>query len=89
MDYESMNLVKEKLNLISPIGEYPFYLFVETFGSNQQHDEQKLMQFLDFTLKKHSVLNGTLINDSKRYEVNRYSILKLIDMYEEYCCFNR
>lgn len=69
MDSQTMDLVRTKLNLKSPIDEYPFYLFIETFGSNQEHDQEKLNSFLDNALNRHLVLNGTVITDNKKYEV--------------------
>lgn len=70
IDAETMDVVISKLNLTNPIGDYPFYLMVETFGSNEEHDREKLSAFLDLTLKKHLVLNGTLITDTKKYRVS-------------------
>lgn len=68
MDYESMQMVEEHLGLKSPIGKYPFYLLIETSGSNPQHDEEKLNQFLDYSLSKYLVLNGTVAENLKKYE---------------------
>lgn len=64
-----MCMVNKHLGLESPIGDYPFYLLIETCGSNEKHDEEKLDRFLDVALKKHLVLNGTVTSDLKKLKV--------------------
>lgn len=69
MDTPTMQLVNEHLNLRSPIGDYPFYLIIETSGSNEEHDLQKLNMFLDLSLVKHFVLNGTVTSEPSKCQV--------------------
>lgn len=38
---------------------YPFYVLIETHGSNAQHDEQKLTQFLSSTVDEGIAMDGT------------------------------
>ena len=40
LDDFSMNLVETHLGLHNPISKQPFYVLVETSGSNSTHDEQ-------------------------------------------------
>ena len=40
LDEESMNCVRSNLKYKNPIGEFPFYVLVETSGSNADHDEE-------------------------------------------------
>lgn len=35
-----MHLVESKLGLHNPINKWPFYVLIETFGSNSSHDEE-------------------------------------------------
>ncbi|EFA01450.2 D-2-hydroxyglutarate dehydrogenase, mitochondrial isoform X1 [Tribolium castaneum] len=63
IDAPSMDLVTSKLELESPIGDYPFYVLIETTGSNEEHDEEKVNQFLESCLKKHHILNGTVTGE--------------------------
>lgn len=70
MDAATMEMVQQHLNLDSPIGEYPFYLIIETSGSSVEHDSDKLNKFLDTALTKHFVLNGTVVSDSNKYRVS-------------------
>ena len=38
MDNDAMQTVAENLGYTNPIGEHPFYVLVETSGSNDVHD---------------------------------------------------
>ncbi|KAF5281273.1 hypothetical protein FQA39_LY05159 [Lamprigera yunnana] len=67
-DTPSMDLLKEHLNLSSPIGEYPFYLFLETKGSSEEHDQEKLLKFLESTISQKLILNGTVTTEPTKYE---------------------
>ncbi|KAJ8971404.1 hypothetical protein NQ317_005520 [Molorchus minor] len=60
MDSATMEFIGEKLNINSPIGDYPFYLLLETSGSNTNHDSEKIFKFLEIALNSHFILNGTV-----------------------------
>jgi len=45
------------LKLMNPLKEHNFYIVVETSGSNQSHDEEKLNAFLE------TVMGSEIIND--------------------------
>lgn len=66
MDAATMQFIGDKLGSKSPIGEYPFYLMIETSGSNQGHDEEKMTNFLEYSLEKHLTLNGTLATEPSK-----------------------
>nr|XP_023019728.1 D-2-hydroxyglutarate dehydrogenase, mitochondrial-like [Leptinotarsa decemlineata] len=68
MDTPTMDFIKERNNQKSPIGDYPFYLMIETSGSNEQHDEEKLNMFFEETLEKELVLNGTVANETNKIQ---------------------
>ncbi|CAH2004346.1 unnamed protein product [Acanthoscelides obtectus] len=63
IDSTSMEFAKETVGITSPIGDYPYYLLIETSGSNPEHDADKLYKFLDLVLVKHLALNGTLATE--------------------------
>ncbi|KAG5874102.1 hypothetical protein JTB14_005898 [Gonioctena quinquepunctata] len=68
MDTPTMDFIKEYNKQKSPIGEYPYYLMIETSGSNEQHDEEKLTMFLEESLQKALVLNGTVASELTKIE---------------------
>ncbi|XP_048360944.1 D-2-hydroxyglutarate dehydrogenase, mitochondrial isoform X1 [Sphaerodactylus townsendi] len=69
MDNECMKLVKGHLKLVNPVAESPFYILVETSGSNSVHDEEKLSNFLDHVMTSNLVTDGTLASDDKKIKM--------------------
>lgn len=72
MDAESMQIVNDHLHIKSPLDDYPFYLILETMGSNEKHDLNKLHTFLESALLKHYVLNGTATTEPSKVKVSTY-----------------
>ncbi|KAM6178893.1 D-2-hydroxyglutarate dehydrogenase, mitochondrial isoform 1-T1 [Rhynchocyon petersi] len=68
MDSECMRLVGQHLNLGCPVQESPFYVLVETSGSNAEHDSAKLNSFLDDVLSSGLVTDGTVATDLKKMQ---------------------
>ncbi|KAJ7324953.1 hypothetical protein JRQ81_017973 [Phrynocephalus forsythii] len=66
MDNECMELVKRHLKLASPVAESPFYVLIETSGSNSSHDEEKLSDFLEHVMTSNLVKEGTLASEDKK-----------------------
>ncbi|CAG0897942.1 unnamed protein product [Cyprideis torosa] len=60
LDHESMRCVTENLSLTPPIGENPFYMLIETSGSNASHDQEKLDTFLENIMMKGDASDGTM-----------------------------
>ncbi|XP_062559521.1 D-2-hydroxyglutarate dehydrogenase, mitochondrial isoform X2 [Armigeres subalbatus] len=50
----------------SPIKEYPFYMLIETTGSNAVHDEQKVNDFLEELLVSGLVGDGVVTKDPSK-----------------------
>ena len=44
-------------------GDYPFYCLIETSGSNSEHDQEKLEQFLQHVMGEEIVSDGVLAQD--------------------------
>ena len=47
MDSGCMEVVNQHLKYENPIATFPFYVLVETSGSNFDHDSEKLNSFLE------------------------------------------
>lgn len=64
IDQESLKAVQLHFKIkvpIEPITKHPFYILIETSGSNEQHDEEKLQHFVE------AALNLGLIQDGGIY----------------------
>ena len=49
------------MKLKNPLSqEYPFYILIETSGSNATHDEEKLNDFLQHIMETELVCDGTV-----------------------------
>lgn len=72
MDSTAVETVERNLGLKKPIDDYPFYMLVETSGSNENHDAEKLHNFLEYALNKNLVLNGTVATDHTKVQVGVY-----------------
>ena len=53
----------------SPIEKFPFYMLIETSGSNQGHDEEKLNAFLEKAMETSLVVDGVLTNEPGKMKV--------------------
>lgn len=78
MDDITLQAVVSNLKLRNPIGTYPFYMLIETSGSDAKHDEEKLSKFLDTAMSEGAVLDGTVTNEPSRMQV--YACLKKINI---------
>ncbi|XP_046849155.1 D-2-hydroxyglutarate dehydrogenase, mitochondrial-like [Xenia sp. Carnegie-2017] len=65
MDKESVK-VTEVLNMSNPIQESPFYVLIETSGSNATHDEEKLTMFMEWLMNEKLVQDGTIATDGQK-----------------------
>lgn len=64
-----MTLVKENLKLASPIEDFPYYVLIETSGSNGSHDEEKLNDFLEHVMGSGLVEDGTVATELTKIQV--------------------
>lgn len=69
IDAKSLEVVTDYFKLKSPIGIYPFYILIETQGSNSVHDEEKLNAFLENVMDQKIVLDGTTTNEPGKMRV--------------------
>lgn len=65
MDLKSQNLTKIHLaDLEHPLSDdHPFYILIETSGSNKDHDDAKLESFLESAMEEGLVLDGVVAQD--------------------------
>lgn len=63
MDSQSMEVIKNNLKLSSPVADFPFYILIETSGSNGEHDEEKLNRFLEEMMGVGHVCDGTVATE--------------------------
>lgn len=65
MDNTSQSIVEEHTDLSRPLSEqYPFYVLIETSGSNKEHDDAKLETFLENAMTEEIVVDGVVAQDS-------------------------
>lgn len=71
MDEAVLQLVQRehRIPATSNGGElYPFYILVETQGSNEQHDTEKMASFLEKSMESGQVVDGILSQDLSQVE---------------------
>lgn len=56
-----------------PIGSFPFYMLIETSGSNGDHDGEKLTEFCSLSMEAGRVVDGTVTNDQTKRAVPKSS----------------
>ena len=69
IDAASMEMIVENLQLTNPISPTPFYVLIETGGSNKDHDEEKLSALLGQLLDKGKAVDGTLATETSKIQV--------------------
>lgn len=70
IDKESLDSCINAYKLHSPVGDFPFYMLIETRGSNAEHDEEKLNRFLETQLSSGVVLDGTATSEPSKIHVS-------------------
>ena len=66
IDEEAMLVMDTHMGMKCPISPAPFFFFIETSGSNQEHDRQKLDEFLEEVYGRAVVVDGTVAEDSTK-----------------------
>jgi len=61
LDSNCMQLTLEHQQVQNPLPEdYPFYMLIETHGNNNDHDQEKIMSFLEASFEEGIVSNGSM-----------------------------
>lgn len=63
IDASTLDVCTDNLKLKSPLSQYPFYMLIETHGSNNEHDQEKLNKFLEDAIAEEYILDGTTTNE--------------------------
>ncbi|CAG9771240.1 unnamed protein product [Ceutorhynchus assimilis] len=66
IDESTLEVCTDNLKLKSPISNFPFYMLIETHGSNNEHDQEKLNGFLEDVMGNGLVLDGTVTNEPSK-----------------------
>ncbi|XP_041073181.1 D-2-hydroxyglutarate dehydrogenase, mitochondrial isoform X2 [Carcharodon carcharias] len=66
LDYSCREVVCEHLKLRNPLQEAPFYILIETSGSNSDHDQEKLSHFLEKVMACGLVTDGTMATEENK-----------------------
>uniref|UniRef100_A0A8C7XE25 D-2-hydroxyglutarate dehydrogenase, mitochondrial n=1 Tax=Oryzias sinensis TaxID=183150 RepID=A0A8C7XE25_9TELE len=66
LDSECLNLLRTHLKLHNPISDCPFYIVIETQGSDSNHDEEKLHNFLEEAMQSSLVVDGTVATEEAK-----------------------
>ncbi|XP_076013980.1 D-2-hydroxyglutarate dehydrogenase, mitochondrial isoform X2 [Genypterus blacodes] len=66
LDGECMTLLNTHLKLPNPIGDCPFYIVIETAGSDSTHDGEKLHNFLEAAMTSSLVTDGTVATEDNK-----------------------
>lgn len=66
MDYGCREVVSEHLKLTNPLREAPFYVLIETSGSNSDHDQEKLSCFVEKVMSSGLVTDGTIATEENK-----------------------
>jgi len=63
IDADSMTVNKNNMDLDNPLSEQPFYVLLETHGSNDTHDKEKLDACLENAMMEGFVVDGLIAQD--------------------------
>uniref|UniRef100_A0A2A4J6D8 D-2-hydroxyglutarate dehydrogenase, mitochondrial n=1 Tax=Heliothis virescens TaxID=7102 RepID=A0A2A4J6D8_HELVI len=67
-DFDSIDCTVKNLKLPNPISEYPFYVLVETHGSDEAHDNEKLTRFLNKEMETGLIVDGTVTSEPAKMQ---------------------
>lgn len=67
-DAEAINSSVRSLNAQNPLSDYPFYVLIETHGSNERHDTEKLNTFLEKEMESGLILDGTVTSEPAKMQ---------------------
>ncbi|XP_055846275.1 D-2-hydroxyglutarate dehydrogenase, mitochondrial isoform X1 [Episyrphus balteatus] len=66
LDAASLAASLEHFDAKSPVDGYPFYMLIETSGSNETHDEEKFNKFLEIGMESGEICDGTITSDPSK-----------------------
>lgn len=69
LDNDSLRASCRHVRLSSPVKTAPFYVLIETSGSNSEHDELKLQSFVDIAMSSELVKDGVIASEPSKIKV--------------------
>lgn len=69
MDQISIEVCRRNLGISCPLTDMPFYMLLETSGSNGEHDEQKLNDFVETGMENGLILDGLVTGEPSKMQV--------------------
>ncbi|XP_048521200.1 D-2-hydroxyglutarate dehydrogenase, mitochondrial [Dendroctonus ponderosae] len=66
IDQSTLDVCTCNLKLKSPLAEFPFYMLIETHGSSDAHDQEKLNLFLEDVMLSKLILDGIVTNEPSK-----------------------
>uniref|UniRef100_A0A8D3DRE3 D-2-hydroxyglutarate dehydrogenase, mitochondrial n=2 Tax=Scophthalmus maximus TaxID=52904 RepID=A0A8D3DRE3_SCOMX len=66
LDSECMRLLNTHLKISNPISDCPFYVVIETSGSDATHDGEKLHNFLEEAMTSSFIADGTVATEDSK-----------------------
>lgn len=87
IDAKSLDVVTGYFELKSPVKEFPFYILIETQGSNTEHDEAKMNSFLEKAWRDETVLDGIVTNEPSKMKVGFFNKRRKFQFRLSFACF--
>ncbi|CAG9115395.1 unnamed protein product [Plutella xylostella] len=67
-DFDAITTTTKNFKISNPISDYPFYVLIETHGSHEGHDSEKLNQFLEEQMASGLILDGTIASEPAKIQ---------------------
>lgn len=67
-DFHAIHTTVNNLKLPNPIADYPFYVLIETHGSDENHDAEKLNNFLNNEMGSGLIIDGTVTSEPAKMQ---------------------
>ncbi|KAL4708420.1 hypothetical protein ACJJTC_019656 [Scirpophaga incertulas] len=67
-DCNSISHTVNNLKLQNPLAEYPFYVILETHGSDEIHDQEKLTRYLSTQMKNGLIVDGIVTAEPSKMQ---------------------
>ncbi|XP_030382519.1 D-2-hydroxyglutarate dehydrogenase, mitochondrial [Scaptodrosophila lebanonensis] len=89
IDERALNTALDQFKFLnSPISGYPFYMLIETLGSNSMHDEEKMNEFIQEGMSKGEIQDGTITAEpGKVQELWKIREMVPLGLIEKSFCF--
>ncbi|XP_067641620.1 D-2-hydroxyglutarate dehydrogenase, mitochondrial-like isoform X2 [Eurosta solidaginis] len=88
IDAPTLQASLDHFEVSSPINGFPFYMLIETSGSNWQHDLAKINNFIEIGMEKGEIVDGTIASElGKMQEIWKLRELAAMSFGKDGYCF--